>query len=100
MSLVDDARSVLRPWREAPARQASIAARCYVRALVPTAENNNFRKVTTTLLFATWAAVTLGDAYGVASIDTVQYGVLSAVVFSIIGEQWGIELSRFGNGDE
>lgn len=69
---------------------------CHAGALVfiPHEKNNNVKKVLTVGFFSVWATLTVGEAAGVFELQTLSYGVISALVFSIIAKQHDIELDR------
>lgn len=63
------------------------------KAVLPHDRNNDFRKLTTTALFGTWIALTLGVGPG---ITAQHYTAITALVFMILGQQWELEKFRFG----
>jgi len=65
-----------------------------VLVFVPHKNNNNVKKVLTVGFFTVWAALTVGEAAGVFELQTLSYGLMSALVFSIIAKQHDIELDR------
>jgi len=67
------------------------ATACY-RVFVPVSGNNDLRKRLASLLMLTWTVVTLGIAFNVASLGIIQYGAMTAVIYTIIGIQWGFEV--------
>lgn len=92
MTLLDDARAVFRPWTHAPKLMLALyTAACY-RVFVPHPGNNDFRKLTASGLMVTWMVITLGIAYDAATLGAIQYGALTAIVYTIIGIQWGFEI--------
>lgn len=92
MTLLDDARSVFRPWKYAPKLMLALYTTAGYRVFVPHPGNNDFRKLTASGLMATWMTITLGIAFNMATLGTIQYGALTAVVYTIIGIQWGFEI--------
>lgn len=63
------------------------------RALFPHNKNNDFRKLTTSILFAVWTLLTLGFNPG---IPNETYIAITALVFMILGQQWELEKMRLG----
>jgi hypothetical protein len=94
MDLRTDARRLAAPWRDHPRRQAHRHARACIRALVPTDENNDFRKLLGLGLFLLWCIVTLVRLTGNGGIGEAWYALMTAVVYTIIGIQWGFELDN------
>lgn len=94
MDLRRDARRLAAPWRDHPYRQAKKHLRACGRSLVPTQENNDFRKVLGTGLFGVWVVVTLTRLYGYGGIGEMWYALMTAIVYTIIGIQWGFELDN------
>jgi len=45
-------------------------------------------------LFTVCAILTLGTFFNVGSLGTISYGLITAVVFAIIGIQWGFEFDN------
>lgn len=61
--------------------------------------NNHLRKATTMSLVFVWVAITLGLSFGfVDAVATPYYGVLTALVFAIVGRMWDIEVQTFAAG--
>lgn len=61
-------------------------------------ENSHLRKATTIMLFVVWSIVTVGITFdALMTVKPPHYGVLSAIVFAIIGRMWGIEVENFTN---
>jgi len=94
MDLPRDARRLVAPWRDHPCRQARRHLRACGLALVPTQENNDFRKLLGTGLFLVWCIVTLSRLYSVGNIGETWYALMTAIVYTIIGIQWGFELDN------
>ena len=92
MTLLDDARSVFRPWKHAPKLMIALYTAAAYRVFVPHPGNNDFRKITASGLMGTWIIITLGIAFNAATLGTIQYGALTAIVYTIIGIQWGFEI--------
>lgn len=62
---------------------------------MPHAENSAGRKLITLVFVIAWAIVTLGLAFErIEVVAPPYYGVLTAIVFLIIGRQWDIEVER------
>lgn len=94
MDLRRDAHRLVAPWRNQPCRQARKHLRACGRSLVPTQQNNDFRKLLGTGLFAVWCIVTLTRLYGYGGIGEAWYALMTAIVYTIIGIQWGFELDN------
>lgn len=81
----------IRPWLHNPRRRLSRETHALARCFLFHDGNNNFRKLTLLILLGVWGAITLGfqstDAFGV-----ILYNVLTALLFTIIGRQWGLEI--------
>lgn len=96
MTLKQDTRDALSPWVNHPVAMTRLhwvtLKRCFIRV----DGNNDFRKLTTSTLMLVWVIVTLGQAFGFSNLSSVVFGVMSAVVFAILGIQWGFEIQRFG----
>jgi len=94
MSLRDDAGQLLAPWRYRPRLMVVLHATACYRVFIPVPGNNDLRKRLASLLMLTWTVVTLGIAFNVASLGIIQYGAMTAVIYTIIGIQWGFELNN------
>jgi hypothetical protein len=89
--LIDDCRRAARPWVESPRRRLRLELVAITLTLIPHGNNNNFRKVTLLVLMGVWVAISLG---GPSRVDEATYLTLTALIFTIIGRQWGLEVSR------
>lgn len=92
MSLRDDAERATRAWRANPRDRLHAELLALGRCFVPHADNNNFRKIMLMILTGTWVAVTLG-LRTTPDFSTLLYLVLTALVFTIVGRQWGLEVN-------
>jgi hypothetical protein len=90
--LREDAKVLLVPWLSHPRAMCYLHAVALKRTFVPYDGNNNFRKVTASVLVFVWGTITLGIAFGVAQLGVIMYGAMTAVVYTIIGVQWGFEI--------
>lgn len=96
MTLKQDTRDALLPWVNHPVAMARLHWVALQRCFIRVDGNNDFRKLTTSTLMVTWVIVTLGQAFGFSDLSSIVFGVMSAVVFSILGIQWGFEIRRLG----
>lgn len=64
------------------------------RSFVPVEGNNDFRKVLGTGLFVVWSTITLAQVFDYGSLEPVWYGLMTAIIYTIIGIQWGFELDN------
>lgn len=58
-------------------------------------------KLIALVLVLVWAAVYLGTAFDAVAVHQPQYwGIFSAVVFTLVGKLWDLEVDKFlpGNG--
>jgi len=94
MQLREDTRRAVVPWVHDPVHQLKRHAVACGRSFVPRSGNNDFRKLLGLGLFLVWATITLAQAFDYGEINTVWYGVMSAVIYTIIGIQWGFELEN------
>ena len=94
MDLRDDFYRAVDPWLERPRQQLRRHVRACGRSFVPVEGNNDFRKLLGLGLFLLWATLTLAQAFGYGSISTTWYGLMTAIVYTIIGIQWGFELNN------
>jgi len=65
-----------------------------VLVFVPHSDNNNVKKILTVGLFTVWSVLTIGEAAAYLTLQPLPYGMVSALVFSIIAKQHDIELDR------
>jgi|GEM_PF-1810968 len=88
---------IRQPLATHPVTRVKAELACLLLVFVPHHDNSHTRKVATWILVATWAIITVLVSTGDANA-TATYGVLSAVVWSLIGRWWGIEadLQAFG----
>ena len=96
MTMRDDAADLSLPWRQHPRAMCRLYTVALTRVFRPLPDNNNVRKYMATGLFTVWAAITLGIAYGSANLGPIQYGAMTAVVYTILGVQWGFEITAIG----
>jgi len=97
MSLRDDCRALARPFRDDPRRRASAEIAAFKRCFHPVPDNNDARKYLSSILVLTWAVVTVGFASGAwAEPGVIYYGPLTALVWTLIGRMWGIEIESIG----
>lgn len=94
MSYRTDLDDLVAPWRDHPRAQLRRHGRACYRTFRPVDGNNDLRKWMALGLFLVWATITLGEAFEVTTLGTIPYGTMSAVVYSIIGVQWGFELDQ------
>lgn len=76
-----------------PSRRARIEAHGLARCFYPHKDNNSTRKYSTLALFALWATITAGIAFGYAE-STQVYMIMTMVVWLILGRMWNIEVGR------
>jgi len=94
MTLRDDLCRAIYPWVERPKEQSLRHLLAAKRSVTPVEGNNDFRKILAAGLFTIWAVLTLAQGFGLGSISPVWYGVMTAVIYTIIGIQWGFELEN------
>lgn len=94
MTLRRDLAHAVYPWVERPREQVLRHALAAKRSVTPVDGNNDFRKVLAAGLFMIWGVLTLAQGFGFGSISSVWYGVMTAVIYTIIGIQWGFELQN------
>jgi len=94
MTLRDEMHEAVVPWVAEPRAQCERHVTAAIRSITPVEGNNDFRKVLAAGLFAVWSVVTLAQAFGVGSVSGVWYGIMTAVIYTIIGIQWGFELNN------
>lgn len=83
---------VVTPWLRDPITQLKRETVALSRCFFIHSTNNNFRKLTLLVLLGVWVAVSLGIRTG-SFFGTIPYTILTALVFTIIGRQWGLEIS-------
>lgn len=60
--------------------------------------NNHIRKALTLMLVTVWGIVTIGLTFeGIQTVEPPFYGILTAIVFLIVGRMWDIEVENFTN---
>lgn len=92
MNPVADGRATFRRIAAAPRQWLWFQVFCLSKAILPHEHNNDFRKLTTTMLFGVWVALTMG--FG--TVSSQHYTAITALVFMILGQQWELEKVRFG----
>lgn len=89
--MIDDCRAAIRPWIQNPRRRLKLELVALRKAIIPHGQNNNFRKLTLLLLVGAWTIITLGGPVA-DQFSGMTYTTLTALVFMIIGRQWGLEV--------
>lgn len=78
--------------------------RCLPRGLMPMPEDSPRRlveKLVAVVLVFVWSTVYLGTAFDAVAVTQPEYwGIFSAVVFTLVGKLWDLEIDKFlpGNG--
>lgn len=99
-SLRDDAVAMLSPWVSDPRMMCWLHLVALGRTFVPRDGNNDFRKLTASVLMLVWSTISIGIAFDYATLGIIQYGAMTAVVYTIIGVQWGFQIVGVAPGIE
>lgn len=92
---MNDAMSADHPQPSDPKQRAKIECVALGRALMPHKNNNDVRKAVAIILVLVWSAITLSlSLEGVKAVAPPYYGLLTAVVFLLVGRLWNIEVDR------
>lgn len=86
-----DYRAARSPFRERPIERLKCEVLAAILTFVPHQYNSHTRKVVTIVLAVGWMSMTVLVSTELA-VATPTYGMLTAVVFAVVGRMWDVEV--------